>query len=136
MLQNQPILKWRKEMSYKPKFKPEMEEFKYSYNEDENIFHVSCKNGSNNLRVTKSVDYSSEEQLLDIASFLLGRQAEVQEVDNGYVVLYMSFTGKQPPKESTPIKALQSFVNMKLKDIVAEGKVDEFGFYKGEFHGN
>jgi len=51
-------------------------------------------------------------QLLEKASTILGRDAEVEKTKDGkYIVLFMSLTTSPPPKGDTPEDALEKFVN-------------------------
>jgi len=51
-------------------------------------------------------------QLLEKASTILGRDAEVEKTKDGkYIVLFMSLTTSPPPKGDTPEEALEKFIS-------------------------
>lgn len=56
------------------------------------------------------------EELLKQAEALAGRPVEVENTTDGkFIVLWMHFQAKPPPKGSTPEEAMQGFIDMMLK---------------------
>jgi hypothetical protein len=71
------------------------------------------------------------EELLKIASDLVGREVEVEKTKDGkYIVLFMSLTDSPPPKANTEEEALNAFIEWarareqralpEFKDIIDE----------------
>ena len=77
------------------------------------------------------------ENLLKKAESLAGRPVEVEKLSDGkFIVLWMSFASPPPPKEDTPEKALESFIDMMLRIQTEAGSMTSEPIQEGDSDGS